>query len=97
MYFHQEIEWVSFNGGNNKIFAANLGVDHCPYSKPLKFGKLAKFHYGVMKMLEEERYVYDFLVTLDSDMLMIKPGFSEFLDQTMVESAYMGANFQKII
>ena len=87
---------VLFNGGNNKTFAANLGVDHCPYSKPLKFGKLANFHYGVMKMLEEEQYVYDFLVTLDSDMLMIKPGFLEFLDYTMADSEYMGANFQKI-
>lgn len=87
---------VLFNGGNNKTFAANQGVDHCPYSRPLKLGKLADFHYGVMKMLEEEQYEYDFLVTLDSDMLMIKPGFSEFLDYTMAESEYMGANFQKI-
>ena len=55
-------------GEITRLSAANLGVDHCPYSKPLKFGKLADFHYGVMKMLEEEQYEYDFLVTLDSDM-----------------------------
>ena len=87
---------VLFNGGTDKEFAANLPVDHCPYSKPLTHGKLANFHYGVMKMLEDEQYKYDFLVTLDSDMLMIKPGFSEFLDHTMAESVYMGVNFQKI-
>ena len=85
-----------FNGGTDKEFAANLAVDHCPYSKPLKHGKLADFQYGVMKMLEVEQYEYDFLVTLDSDMLMIKPGFSEFLDLTMAESKYMGPNFQEI-
>ena len=50
-----------------------------------------------MKMLEDEQYEYDFLVTLDSDMLMIKPGFSEFLDLTMAESKYMGPNFQEIM
>ena len=86
---------VLFNGGNNKIFAANQGVDHCPYSRPLKLGKLANFHYGVMKMLEEEQYEYDFLVTLDSDMLMIKPGFSEFLDYTMAEFRVYGSKLPK--
>ena len=85
-----------FNGGMDKALAENLAVDLCPYSKPLKHGKLAYFHYGVMKMLEDEQFKYDFLVTLDSDMLMIKSGFSEFLDHIMADSKYMGTNFHKI-
>jgi hypothetical protein len=87
---------VLFNGGTDKEFGANLPLDHCPYSKPLTHGKLADFHYGVMKMLEDEQYRYDYLVTLDSDMLMIKPGFLEFLDYTMAKSVYMGVNLQEI-
>ncbi|MEH7235380.1 hypothetical protein [Bacillus sp. JJ1562] len=87
---------VLFNGGTDKEFGENISVDHCPYSLPLKHGKLANFHYGVMKMLENEKYNYDFLVTLDSDMLLTKPGFSEFLDHTMADSLYMGVNLQKI-
>ena len=35
---------VLFNGGTDKAFAENLAVDHCPYSKPLKHGKLAIFN-----------------------------------------------------
>ena len=50
-------------------FFENLPVDLCPYSKPLQHGKLSEFHYGIMRMLEEENANYDFLVTLDSDML----------------------------
>ncbi|PLT35745.1 hypothetical protein [Bacillus sp. V5-8f] len=85
-----------FNGGEDTSFYKGLPIDLCPYSKPLKHGKLSEFHYGVMKMLEREQFTYDFLVTLDSDMLLIKPGFEEFIHKTMKNSLYMGVNFQTI-
>lgn len=87
---------ILFNGGEDKTFYEGLDVELCPYSKPLKHGKLSYFHYGIMKMLSEEKANYQFLVTLDSDMLLIKNGFSDFLKKNMQNSYYMGTNFQKI-
>lgn len=87
---------ILFNGGGDVSFYEGMDIEVCPYSKPLKHGKLASFHYSIMKMLTEEKTDYEYLVTLDCDMLLIKEGFADFLRENMRSSLYMGVNFQKI-
>lgn len=86
---------VLFNGGRNPRFAAAIDVEVCPYSRPLRHGKLPDFHFGIMRWLHEECWEYDFLITLDADMLLIKPGLESYLEAHMADSAYMAINFSE--
>jgi hypothetical protein len=85
-----------FDGGTSAAFkecAIGLGVERCRYSKPLVHGKLADFHFGVMRHLHEEQRAYDYLVTMDSDMLLVRSGLETQLDRCLRDSGYMGTNF----
>ena len=88
-------EVVLFNGGHDPGLAAGLDVPVCPASRPARRGSVDYFHYAVMRWLHDEGRAYDFLVTLDSDMLLIKPGLAEYLEQTMANSLYMANNFME--
>lgn len=83
-----------FNGGRNKGFFAGQGVSICPYSSPLRYGNLTAFHIGVMRWLQESREEYDFLVTLDHDMLPLREGLADYLGARMGHVSYMGARFR---
>ncbi len=87
---------VLFNGGRDPNLADGLGIDVCPYSRPLEYERVARFHYEVMRWLAEERRTYDFLVTLDSDVLLIKPGLDAYLSRVMQDSAYMAVLFRQM-
>jgi hypothetical protein len=39
------------------------------------------------------RRSYEFLVTVDSDVMFVRHGFGEFLDRVMVDSEYMAAHY----
>jgi len=87
---------VLFNGGSDQSLtavAAKLGLDYCRYSKPLQHGKLIDFHVGLMKHLAEDNWPYEYMVTLDSDMLLVRDGFEAFLNGQMQASDYMATNF----
>jgi hypothetical protein len=88
---------VVFNGGRNPNLAADLPVLTCPYSKPLIHHWLGAFHGLVMQWLAEEALDFEFLVTLDSDMLLLKSGFPEHLRSVMTGSAYVGAHFAEVL
>jgi len=87
---------VLFNGGKDPSLAAGLDIDICPLSRPLRWGALAFFQFELMRWLHAEQREFEFLVTLDSDMLLIKPGIEAYLEQTMANSAYMGTEFSEI-
>jgi hypothetical protein len=87
---------VLFNGGKDTHLADGLDIDICPFSRPLRYEGLAGYHLDVMRWLYEERRPFDFLVTLDSDMLLVKPGLEAYLEATMAESSYMATEFSEI-
>ena len=87
---------VLFNGGRDAHLADGLGIEVCPYSQPLGYERVAYYHYALMRWLNEERRDYDFLVTLDSDVLLIKPGLGDYLDRTMAHAGYMSVLFREI-
>jgi hypothetical protein len=81
---------VLYNGGTNKNFGKSLNIPICPYSRPLKWGSLAPFLWGVMKWLEKNKINYKYLVNLDNDVLFLKHGYERFLDKTMHNYDCMG-------
>jgi hypothetical protein len=87
---------VLFNGGRDPDLARGLDVEICPYSRPLGYERVAPFHYEIMRWLHEQRRRYDILVTLDADMLLIKPGLETYLEQRLGESAYMAVLFRNV-
>jgi hypothetical protein len=87
---------VLFNGGRDPHLGNGLGVDVCPFSRPLRYEKLADFQLDTMRWLTAEQRPYEFLVTVDSDMLLIKRGLPDYLEATMGESAYMAVGFGEI-
>ena len=91
--FVPEAEMVVFNGGTDSGLTAGLDVATCPYSRPLRLGNLVPFHVGVMRWLEEAGHDYDFLVTVDWDVLFVRSGLAPHLEQTMASSAFMGAGY----
>src|SRR5688572_28676654 len=95
--FSPSCDVVVFNGGADRHLTAGLDVEVCPYSERLKWSKLQQFQFGIMRWLHEQRRAFDFLVTLDGDMLLIKPGFERYLETTMANNAYMAVNFMETL
>jgi glycosyltransferase involved in cell wall biosynthesis len=81
---------VVYNGGPNKKFAQNLDIPVCPYSQPLRYGNLTRYFYDTMRWLEELNVEYDFFINLDNDVLFIKEGFEEFIEEAMQGYDCMG-------
>ncbi|MCL6547537.1 MAG: glycosyltransferase family 4 protein [Alicyclobacillus sp.] len=91
--YHPGAKVVVYNGGTDPNFGRGVtGIDLCPYSRPLRRGKLARFLLDVMRWIEEQGMAYDYLVSVDSDVMFIRPGFEAFLDEHMVERDCMGIN-----
>lgn len=78
---------VVYNGGTNPAFGKklcqNARVMYCSYSRPLVWGKLAFFHYDVMRWLEEKKVVYDYLAFLDHDVLFVGGGLEALLNRML--------------
>jgi hypothetical protein len=88
-----------FDGGSDPALAAkavDLNVERCRYSKPLQHRKVIYFHFGLMRQLHEDGVEYDFLVTLDSDMLVVRSGLEQFLQELMRDSQYIATNFHML-
>lgn len=82
-----------FNGGANTELLQGVDAEVCPASRPLRIGNLVPFHWETIRWLHERRRPYDFLVTLDSDMLFVRHGYTDFLERTMAESEFMGMSY----
>jgi hypothetical protein len=92
-----EADVVLFNGGRQPLLPDGLSADDvCPYSEPLSWARNYFFQISTMRWLYQRGRRAEFLVTLDSDMLLIKPGLLEFLQRTMSGSAYMAVSFEEI-
>lgn len=87
---------VVFNGGRSSDLTEGLDIELCPLSKPLQLHKLLSFHTGVMRWLVDRQVAYEYLVCLDSDMLLLRPGFGQYLDAQMRDHEYMAYCFQRV-
>ena len=87
-HFADPEELVVFDCSPHQRLTEGLGVSLCPYSEPLRWGHLAEYFIGVMRWLQERRVDYDYLVTLHSDMLLVRSGLADYLDNEMVDSEY---------
>ena len=94
--FAPRADVILYNGGRDDSLASGLEVDVVPYSHPLRYEGLAEFHLDVIRWVHEERRQFDFLITLDSDMLLTKPGIEDYLDQAMAHANYMAVEFNEI-
>ncbi|HUC37232.1 MAG TPA: hypothetical protein VMR97_08925 [Acidimicrobiales bacterium] len=92
-HFATPEEIVVFNGGRDPQLVRGLRVGVCPYSEPLRYGNLVPFHVGVIRWLHERSCDYDFLITMDSDMLFVRTGVTEFAEHTMADSELMGVGY----
>lgn len=93
-YFNPNSKVVLYNGGTNKQFGVNQNIPICPYSRPLRWGNITPYFFDVMRWLEEIKAEYDFIVNLDHDILFIKPGFEQFLEEVMQSHDCMGPHLQ---
>jgi hypothetical protein len=87
---------VLYDGGSDPGFARDLDVPRCPYSQPLHHDWITPFPWGVMRWAAEEGVEYDYLVTLECDMLLLRPGLAERLDRVMAHSDYLATHFTAI-
>jgi glycosyltransferase involved in cell wall biosynthesis len=83
---------VLYNGGDNPNFGKSTGIEICPYSRPLKFGQLGRFFIETLRWLEETDCQYDYVVSVDSDVLFLRTGFHDFLNSYMDGYDCMGIN-----
>lgn len=88
------VKIVLYNGGNNPNFGKQVckhaNVMYCPYSRPLKWGQLARFHFDVMRWLEEKRVQYDYLAVLDHDVLFVNQGLETLLRKELNGFDFIG-------
>jgi hypothetical protein len=90
-------ECVLFDGGLHQTISHQLDVEICPFSAPIRYAHtLFKFHSGVLRYLYETGRDYEFLVFVEGDMSLLKPGFYKSLCRTMANSEYMATNFHEI-
>lgn len=83
---------VLYNGGVNPDYGSGSGAILCPYSRPLVYGKLTRYLFDVMRWLEETQTDYDYLVSVDSDVMFVNHGYESFLNQWLQEYDCMGVN-----
>ena len=83
---------VLYNGGVDSTFGLKSNIPICPKSRPLKKGKLGRFFLDIMTWLEETNEDYDYLVNLDSDVMFIKRGYEDYLNEHMQGYDCMGIN-----
>jgi len=87
---------VLFNGGTDPTLGKNLGIPICPYSRSLGYSWTTTFLLDVMQWIADKGYEYDHLVYVENDMLLIKSGFEEFLQQEMQGFDYMAVQLRKL-
>jgi hypothetical protein len=92
-YFMKPNVVIVFDCSREQDLCERLDVDRCPTSRPLRWGHLAPFFVEVMQWLERRGVDYDYLVTLHSDMLLIRHGLDDYLDEQMVNSEYMAPGY----
>lgn len=93
-YFCPNSSIVLYNGGDEPDLCNGLEYPVCPASKKLSYGFLASFMLDTMEWLEEIHYEYDYLISLDSDVLFAKEGFEKFIIQAMKDTEYMGVDMR---
>lgn len=84
-----------FNGGHDLTLGDRLGIETCRYSRPVSWGRgLQHFLLSVIRQMHEDGWEYDYLVSLDSDMLLVGEGLGERLDGLMSGIDYMAAFYR---
>jgi hypothetical protein len=89
-FFNPEAGILLYNGGHNPDFGKNVNIWSFPHSHPLRPGIIAPAMWEIMRWLEEIGAGYEYLMSLDHDVLFVKHGFQPFLDEVMAESDSMG-------
>ncbi|WP_171687068.1 hypothetical protein [Paenibacillus planticolens] len=89
-FFNPEAGILLYNGGHNPDFGKNVNVWSFPHNHPLRAGIIVPGMWDIMKWLEEIGAGYEYLMSMDHDMLFVKHGFQSFLDEAMAESDSMG-------
>ena len=91
-HFNPGCKVILYNGGVDPTFGLKSNIPICPKSRPLTKDKLGRFFLDVMTWLEETKEDYDYLVNLDSDVMFVKKGYEDFLDEQMQGYDLMGIN-----
>ena len=88
--YNPDSQVVLYNGGNDENFALELqkltnekNIFLCPYSQPMMWGRLGRVLLDIMTWTDENHFIYDYLVYLDSDNMCIRAGFENYLDNIM--------------
>ncbi|GAA2682972.1 MULTISPECIES: hypothetical protein [Actinosynnema] len=87
---------VLYNGGGPEFDLSGIGVDVNPRSRKMRYSYLTGMLADTARWLVETSRVPDYLVLVEPDMMLIKPGLAEHLDRIMGDASYLGANFHKV-
>ncbi len=87
---------VVFDAGPSPSWRAAVDLPFTPSSRPLRYGYLSDFHYLVMRDALSRYPGFDCLVTLDSDVFIVKPGLEDQLAGLLQHFAYVGARLHPV-
>jgi len=76
---------VVYNGGTDLSLIEGLASESVmpfPHARPVTYGRLLHL-LEVFEWVEDANLAFDYLVSLDADMLLIKDGFEDYLDRNM--------------
>lgn len=90
LHFNPNATVILYKSGKNKDFAKYMRYPICPYSRTIQWARQARVLWDVMKWLDETNVNYEYLVSFDHDMLFVKHGFEELLDDAMQDADCMG-------
>lgn len=88
-------EQIVFDASPECRITKELGIEPCAGSRPLAYARITPFHIAAMRAAEA-RGSYEFLVTLDSDTLLLKPGVAQYLRHVMQNAQYMAPHFREV-
>ena len=83
---------VVYNGGIDETLTTGLerrGVLVFPNPHPIVYGR-STYLLEVMEWAHSHELSFDYLINLDSDMLLIKPGLEDYLSRRMQNAEYWG-------
>lgn len=88
--YNPEAGIIVYNGGTDPDFAKKQNVLLYPGAHPIRYGNLTPYFWEIMKWLEDQHVEYEYLINLDHDVLFIKDGFMDYLENTMDNYDVMG-------
>ena len=94
-HFAPHLQLVLYNSGDDAQLGKMLGIQLFPKPRRLYYAKIALFFFDVFEWLLRDHVPFDYVMNAETDMLMIRRGFEDFVTKQMVDCDYLAPDMRR--